>query len=81
MKRLFSCYLSKVPSLNCQDIIAITRHQLGVSGSEVSGFTDPEDGSRELVLTFSVGLSLAERLELRDRVGTSVDEWVANRGW
>lgn len=44
--------------------------------TEVSGYQDPEDGSRQLMITHKVGLSQDEIRHYRSHLGTVIEEWV-----
>jgi hypothetical protein len=44
--------------------------------TEVSGFQDPEDGSRQLMITHMVGLSQDDLRTYRGNLGTVIEEWV-----
>ena len=46
------------------------------SRTEVSGYQDPEDGSRRLMITHRVGLSPVELRDYRASLGAVIEEWV-----
>ncbi len=43
--------------------------------TDITGYVDPEDGSRELVITQLVGLEADAALRYWDRLGSAVQQW------
>lgn len=71
---------TQVASLLAQYLNLIERfaqsQKVEASRTEISGYQDPEDGSRQLMITHKVGLSPDELRGYRAYLGTVIEEWV-----
>jgi hypothetical protein len=53
------------------------RNYVRLHGIDLSGFTDPEDDSQEVVLSLHVGLSPSATLRYWDKVGEAIERWTS----
>lgn len=69
--RLLNQYMPKLVQLAKEKNVPVTK-------IELSGFIDPEENSKELVITEWVNLNVQAALDYWDKLGVSIESWVGS---